>query len=120
MTPFHPALIDRDGAVQALAPAFDRSRVYHSGEWVQRCIDDVAQLWCMGDYWAITEVVEFPDGRALHVVALAGKMHDELHSSIEAFAKLHGCSRVYGTCRPGYGRALKDYKVITVTIEKEI
>ena len=40
----------RKEAEDALRPAFDHSDVADVEPWIQRCIDDRAQLWRMNDY----------------------------------------------------------------------
>ena len=46
----------RQAAEDALRPAFDHSDVAYVSDWVQRCIDDKAQLWRLNSYWVISEV----------------------------------------------------------------
>ena len=114
----------RHAAEDALRPAFARSFVHTVDSWVQRCVDDTAQLWRHGDLWAITEVQETHDGRALSVVAMAGDYSHELAVEIEAWARAHGCKRAFWTGRKGWARKMlahdKQFRVVTVTMEKEL
>jgi len=114
----------RHAAEDALRPAFARSLVHSVGDWMQRCANDTAQLWRHGDLWAITEVQETHDGRALSVVAMAGDYSHELAVEIEAWAKSHGCKRAFWTGRKGWARKMlahdKQFRVVTVTMEKEL
>ena len=106
-------------AMTALAPAFERSHVLESGEWVARCAADMAQLWQHGDLWAITEVQSTKDGRALHVVACAGQWDaGELLAEIEAWGRRVGCNEVFLTGRRGWARKLPDYRIETITMRK--
>lgn len=107
-------------ALDALAPAFDRSYVHSTEEWLQRCRSDLAQLWRLEGYWAITEVLETRVGRVLHMVASAGEYEDALVEEMEAWARAHGCARVLSTVRPGFARKRSDYRVKTMTLEKEL
>ena len=52
----------RHAAEDALRPAFDHSDVANVSEWVQRCIDDKAQLWRLRAYWVISEVQNTKNG----------------------------------------------------------
>ena len=74
--------------------------------------------------WAITEVQETHDGRALSVVAMAGDYSHELAVEIEAWARAHGCKRAFWTGRKGWARKMlahdKQFRVVTVTMEKEL
>ena len=62
----------RKEAEDALRPAFDHSDVADVETWVQRCIDDQAQLWRMNAYWIISEVQDTKKGRAVHLAFSAG------------------------------------------------
>lgn len=104
----------------ALSPAFDRSYVHSTEEWLQRCRDDLAQLWRHNGYWGITEVLETRAGRVFHMVASAGDYEDALVEEMEAWARAQGCSRVLSTVRPGFARKRTDYRVKTMTLEKEL
>lgn len=114
----------RKEAEDALRPAFARSFVHSVGDWIQRCEDDTAQLWRRDSLWAVTEVQNTNDGRAIVVVAMAGEYSSELATEIENWAKSHGCKRAFLTGRRGWARKLPSYdkrfRVATVTMEKEL
>lgn len=116
---YRPEAIPEE-AVQALQPAFDRSYVHQASDWVQRCRDGLAQLWRHGGYWSITEVLETRAGRVLHLLASAGEYAPELVDEMEQWAKDQGCTRVLATVRPGFARRQPDYRVKTMTLEKEL
>lgn len=107
-------------ALEALTPAFDRSYVHRADEWLQRCRDDLAQLWRHKGYWALSEVVETRAGRMLHLVASAGHYEPALVDEMEDWARMQGCRRILSTVRPGFARKRSDYRVKTVTLEKEL
>lgn len=114
----------RKEAEDALRPAFARSLVHSVGDWMQRCANDTAQLWRNGDLWALTEVQQTHDGRAIVVIAMAGDYTQSLVAEIEAWAKSHGCKRAFWTGRRGWARKALAYdkrcRVVTVTMEKEL
>jgi hypothetical protein len=107
-------------AVQALTPAFDRSCVHDAALWVERCVQNLAQLWRKGELWAITEVIETKAGRAVHIVAMAGTYDRALVSEIEQWGREMGCGKCFFTGRKGWIRAVPDYRLRTVTLEKEL
>lgn len=107
-------------ALDALTPAFDRSYVHRAEEWLQRCRNDQAQLWRHEGYWAVSEVLDTRAGRVMHLVASAGHYEPLLVDEIEAWARARGCTRVLSTVRPGLSRRRPDYRVKTVTLEKEL
>lgn len=103
-----------------LAPAFARSDVLDGLEWLQRCRDDLAQLHRAGDFWAITEVLDTRQGRAVHIVAAAGAWNARLVPEIESWARTLGCERCFFTGRPGWMRRMADYRLRTVTLERKL
>lgn len=109
-----------DNAVDSISPAFDRFGLHDAGEWVQRCRDDLAQLWKVGNCWAITEIFESKRGRVCHIVALAGDFTMDIMSEIESWAKDNGCVLVHFTGRKGWERRLPDYAQIATSMEKVI
>ena len=111
-------------AVEALRPAFARSWLMQDTpeHWVERCRQDTAQLWRSDDgaYWAITEILDTKKGRVLHEVASAGSYRKSLFDEGEAWAKSIGCVKAVTTGRPGWKKHLTDYRVVTMTFEKEL
>ncbi len=107
-------------AAAALAPAFDRYGLHGASEWVQRCRDDLAQLWRVGDCWAVTEVFDSKRGMVCHVVALAGEFAHQVVQEIEAWAKKNGCALMHFTGRKGWARRLPDYTPVAIVMEKVI
>ena len=110
----------RADAVAALGPAFARSYSLDVNEWLDRCEGDEAQLWRHGDLWAITEVRDTAAGRLLVGVALGGAYNDELIPEIERWAKSVGCVKALLTGRKGFTKRLPEYKIKTVTLEKDL
>lgn len=107
-------------AVAAIAPAFDRYGMHESSEWVQRCRDDLAQLWRVGQCWAITEAYDCKQGKVCHIAALAGEFTHEIMQSIEAWAASIGCTKVLFTGRKGWAKRLPDYTQTAIVMAKEI
>ncbi len=106
-------------AIRALDAAFDRSYIHTAPMWVERCKADLAQLWRHGDLWAITEVQQGRQ-RVLHIVAMSGLFDAALVEEIETWGKQVGCSKALFTGRKGWAKKVPDYKVKTITFEKEI
>lgn len=109
-----------DAAVSGLSPAFDRSYVQTASDWLERCKQDLAQLWHDGDLWAVTEVQQGKDGRVLHIVAMAGDYSADMVTHIEQWGRAMGCVRVMFTGRVGWAKRRPDYKPKTITFEKEL
>ena len=116
---YTPATIP-DEACEAIAPAFDRYGLHDANEWVQRCKDDVAQLWRVGDVWAITELFDGKAQRVCHIAAMAGEFTHEIMREIEAWALRMGCAKVLFTGRKGWTRRLPGYSQIAIVMEKVI
>jgi hypothetical protein len=57
----------------------------------------------------ITEVLDYPKGRILSIVAVAGDLPDllKLKERVHEFAKEHGCARARTICRPGFVKLLE-------------
>lgn len=110
----------REEAEDALRPAFDHSDVAHVEPWVQRCADDLAQLWRLNDYWVISEIQETLRGRAVHLVFSAGVYEPALVDEINAWAKSKGCTHSFFSGRPGCQRKRPDYRVKYITMQKEL
>ena len=109
-----------DEAVAALQPAFEYSDVMTSEDWVSRCKSDQAQLWSVGNCWAITEVQNTKVGLVAHIVGLAGSPAEQVIDEIEEWAKALGCKKVFFSGRKGWLKARPDYKLRCVTAEKEL
>lgn len=110
----------KDAAIAGLTPAFARSETYTAQQWVQRCVDDLAQLWKVGDCWAVTEVSESKSGRILQVIGVAGDYTPDLQHEIELWARGVGVKTIFITGRKGWARRMKDYELVTVTMKKDI
>ena len=104
----------------ALMPAFELSHDSTAAEWIQRCRDDLAQLWQHGNFHAVTEVRKLHSGIALNIVALAGEFDQKLMDEMEEWGKSVGCKSSYFSGRKGWVKRLPDYKQITVTLHKEL
>lgn len=116
---FTPSSIP-DEAEAAIAPAFDHYGFHDAAQWVQRCRDNMAQLWRDGECWAITEVFESKRGQVCHIVALAGTFVQSIMDEIEAWAKQVGCTLVHFTGRKGWERRLPGYETTAIVKEKVI
>ncbi len=118
----HPTHIQeiRRQALDAIKPAFFHSDVADADDWIDRCIDDKAQLWHHEGYWVITEIQQTKRGLALHLVFSAGTYSTALISEIERWAKGIGCNRSYFSGRPGCVKKRPDYSIKYVTMEKEL
>lgn len=100
-------------SVRLLRPAIERESDT-TVEWVLTKIkQEQFQLW-RGDQSAIvTNVVDVGNGRHLVWLFAGGNLKEikeEMKPQIEEWARSIGCARATMTARPGWGRALQDYK----------
>mgnify|MGYP000017541682 FL=1 len=94
--------------------------------------EDVLDAIILGDmiFWPaekscmVTEIVQYPRLRALHVFLAAGDLDEikDMESSLISFAKSIKCSTLSMSGRKGWERALKSigYKVAHTTLVKQI
>lgn len=87
---------------------------------LDRCDQDLAQLWRLKDFWAVSEVVDTPRGRAIHFLAAAGRYEPALVAAMERWARAHGCTAAYFSGRRGWARKLPDYAPAAITLTKEL
>jgi len=94
--------------------------------------EDVLELISVGDmfFWPaskscmVTEIVQYPRKRALHVFLAAGDLAEikDMESSLIAFAKSLKCSALSMSGRKGWTKALKDmdWHEAHITLVKQI
>ena len=74
-------------------------------------IKGTSQLWTSTESCMVTQVIDFPQKRMLHIMIGAGKL-DELLEMVEErlipFAKEHECDYMTLNGRKGWRKALKD------------
>lgn len=107
-----------DEAEAALAPAFEHSDVTTVDVWIQRCRDDLAQLWRHNDYWLISELQQTKKGLCVHLAFSAGVYEPCLVDEVNTWAKEQGCVTSFFSGRPGCQRRRPDYKLRYITMEK--
>lgn len=93
-------------------------------EIAARIASGQAQLWAGERSAAVTQIVDYPKGRALGLWLAGGDLR-ELRSmlpDIEAWARRQGCIAQYLTGRPAWGAVLKrhGFRPGHVTYEKEL
>lgn len=90
---------------------FEKSLEYggntHSvADVVQLVKDGRAQFWTNGDGNIVSEVLEFPQFRAINFWLLSGRLRDilALEDDVLSFARERGCTRAIAMGRLGWGR----------------
>jgi len=71
----------------------------------------------------LTQIFPMRHGKVLKMMECGGSEMDTwlpLRTKIEQYAKAEGCDRVLVTGRLGWRGVLRDYKVVSVTLEKRI
>ena len=100
----------------------------HGGD--THTFDDVArmigegklQLWHGPDGCAVTEIIQYPQKRVLHVFLYGGKMDQaiDMIESAEAWGKTQGCSSMTLSGRLGWGRVMDKhgFRPVLLTMER--
>lgn len=83
-----------------------------------------AQLWTDDNCAVVTQILLYPDYRALDIWLAGGDLEEiiGLLPGAERFAQEHGCTKVEVTGRKGWQRALQTegFKPTMVTLEKDL
>lgn len=83
-----------------------------------------AQCWTKGDGIIITEILQFPQNRAVNFWLVAGRMADciALEPDICRWARLQGCNRSIGIGRKGWIPSLEKlgYRAKGIAFEKAL
>jgi|TARA_Y100000289_G_C3929553_1_gene155552 hypothetical protein len=82
------------------------------------------QFWPAEDACAVTEIIEYPRKKALHIFLAGGNMETivDMNESAEHFARLNGCTIMSVAGRKGWQKILsgKGYKPYVTSLAKEI
>ena len=85
---------------------------------------NILQFWPAADACAITEIIEYPKKKVLHIFLAGGNMDTivDMNESAEYFAKLNGCTGMSIAGRKGWSKVLskKGYKEAFTTLGKDI
>lgn len=85
----------------------------HSIEDVERMVDEGdAQLWLGQKSAAVTEIVQFPQCKTLHLWLCGGDLREiteEMLPRAEAFARAEGCNRLTTAGRIGWDRVMNKH-----------
>lgn len=97
----------------------------HTFEDVQEMVaTGRAQLWPAPRGVAITEIVEYPRKRVLHIFLAAGEMDQllDMIESAERWGRTQGCTSLTMSGRMGWQRVLDKhgFKPLLVTMEREM
>ena len=113
-----------------LKPALDRTDGLLTLESVvAACKNRDCQLWAMVDGMdvtgaAVTEVRNLSSGiRTVHVLAMGAKDMTaplDCADALKEWAKSLGAVKLTADCRPGMPRKLKDWRLLSVLMEKDI
>lgn len=80
-------------------------------------------LWVAGDTALLTELRELPMGPVLFGLVCVGgitALIEEIQPAVETWACEHGCKGIAFCGRPGWTRALKDYRTVQAVALKEL
>lgn len=110
--------------VELLQEALDHGGNTHSIDDVLTMIHDRrAELWCGAGSAVVTELVDYPQLKALRVWLVAGDINEirSMEPKVTEFARQHGAKRLeIGGGRPGWERVLRDWRKLCPCAVKEI
>lgn len=119
-----------DGVVRDMIDAgFAASDVPMPDDILEQLTKGTRQLWLAVNGEArikaamLTQLFPMRHGMLLKMMECGGHAMVEwlpLRTRIEQYAKAEGCDRVHVTGRVGWRGVLKDYKIVSVTLEKRI
>ena len=92
--------------------ALDVAGKTHGPEDVARAVSEGRmQAWTAGDSLVVTEVLAFPQARALNVFLAVGDLDEvmSLQPALEAFGREHGCKVMRMEGRKGWARVLPQH-----------
>lgn len=95
-----------------LMRALDVAGKTHGPEDIARAVDEGRmQAWNAGDSLILTEVLSFPQARALNVFLAVGNLDEVLSllPDLESFGREHGCEKMRMEGRRGWARVLPAY-----------
>jgi len=80
------------------------------------------QFWPAPEGAIVTQVVQSPRLKTLHVFLAGGDLEQVLDMvpSLEAFAEFNGCSALTMDGRKGWQRVLKDWTPTSIVMKKEL
>ena len=84
-----------------------------------------AQLWPTENAVAITQIVDYPGKKVMHIFLAAGDLQEleALHYPIEEYARSVGCKGMSLTGRPGWAKSFlrnRDYVIREVQMYKNL
>jgi hypothetical protein len=81
-------------------------------------------FWPAPDGAIVTEFIEYPAFKVIHAWLVGGRLEQivDMIPSLVVFGRSFGCTKLTGTGRPGWVRALKEhgFNGIMTTVSKEI
>ena len=95
-----------------LQPALDHSGTHDMADIEKGVASYRFQLWVGDEGAAVTEVVEFPKKRTLHVFLAGGKLKQiqDFQESAWTWGQSIGCTEMTLAGRLGWARTLKDWE----------
>ena len=106
------AKLDRDELMRRLQRALGVAGNTHTPDDVAAAVKaGRMQAWTRGDSLVVTEVLEFPQAKALNVFLAVGDLDEvmALQPDLEAFGRQHGCKAMRMEGRKGWRRVLPEH-----------
>lgn len=87
-------------------------------------LDEKFQFWATPDACMITELIDYPNYRVIHVWLAGGNLETilKMRPDIERFGQHFGCKHITINGRPGWAKALKGfgYTPSLLTVSKDL
>ena len=115
--------MDRKQVEAWLAPAIEAGGDRLTMESVWQSIEaGQRQLWVGPKGAAVTEILQFPTCRVLHVLLAGGEIDQirDFEDSAAAYGRAAGCTRMTLAGRRGWERALPHWKATEIVMERDI
>ncbi|WP_421782607.1 hypothetical protein [Kiloniella litopenaei] len=106
-----------------LQPALDRGGNTHTTDDIRAgVISGLYQLWVGDKSAAVSRIESFPAYKICRVFLAGGDLGElkKIEREITSFAKHHDCRALQIIGRPGWERALENYKKAYVVLNKEL
>lgn len=106
------AKIGRDELWRRLQRALDVAGNTHEPADVSAAVEQGRmQAWTAGDSLVVTEVLSYPQAKALNVFLAVGNLDEvmSLQPDLEEFGRHHGCTVMRMEGRKGWSKVLPDY-----------
>lgn len=101
-SPKHRPMEERYAQVEKALALMGNTHTFN--DILQLLEDGFMQSFAVGETWAVTQILDFPQKRVCEIFLLAGELGqiEEVLAQVFAYARQKGCHLVRGYGRPGW------------------